>query len=88
MTANPVYCVVTTTDGKTSAEFFNDMAAVEIRYGAPVAFCNRRGLRAELYGQPQFAGLVGPMWGGHTQAHPHAPIVRYEDSETNDRMSA
>jgi hypothetical protein len=80
------YMLVQMVEGRMIAQKFDDMAALEIRFGAPVAYATRRGLRDELQGQPQFRGLVGPMWGGNDTDG--AAIVRYEDGQTNDRMSA
>lgn len=37
-------------------------------------------LRFELIGHPKFSDLCGPMWDGDA--------IRYEDAETNRRMSA
>lgn len=36
--------------------------------------------REEIQGQPIFPGLLGPMYDG-------PGVVRYEDSESNDRLS-
>jgi len=80
------YTLVQMVEGHMIRSDFPCLAGLMVRFGEPVSYCNRRGLRPELQGQPQFAGLVGPMWGGHDADG--NPIVRYEDSETNDRMSA
>ena len=82
----PRYQLVHTVEGRLISETFDDLAAIEIRYGAPVAYTTRRGLRQELIGQPVFGALYGPMWGGHDAEG--EPIVRYEDSGANDRLSA
>jgi hypothetical protein len=43
--------------------------------------------RAELQGQPQFHGLLGPMWGGNDGEF-GGPIIRYEDQSSYDVLSA
>jgi hypothetical protein len=48
------YVLVQMVEGRMIAQKFDDMAALEIRFGAPVSYCTRRGLRPELQGQPQF----------------------------------
>ena len=40
--------------------------------------------RAELQGQPVFAGVLGPMWGGLQDGK---PTIRYEDADTYRAMS-
>jgi hypothetical protein len=41
--------------------------------------------REELQGQPIFAGLNGPMWGGNRDGR---PVIRYEAPSAYDRLSA
>jgi hypothetical protein len=41
--------------------------------------------RKELWDQPEFDGLCGPMWGGHDDKG--RPILRYEDWETYDLLT-
>lgn len=47
--------------------------------------CQRRGIRAELLGQPYLSSFCGPMWGGTTESG--EPIVRYESQEAYDHLS-
>lgn len=46
-----------------------------------------RKVRAELQGHPYLSAYCGPMWGG-TCKDTGRPIVRYENQEANDRLSA
>lgn len=43
-----------------------------------------RAHRSELQGQPSYRGVAGPMYDGVKDG---VTWIRYEDSETNDRMS-
>lgn len=45
----------------------------------------RLGLREELLGQPQFAGLCGPMWGGTDDSGD--AVIRYEDWQSYEILS-
>lgn len=60
------------------AEFVERM---EINGFVFAGFEDSRRLRPELFGQPRFKGLIGPMYGG-----PGA--VRYENQAAYDRFSA
>ena len=56
------------------------IAAMEIR-GFVFTSSNFSGRqRAELQGQPRFAGLLGPMWDGDA--------IRYECAESNAMLSS
>lgn len=69
------------TDVRSIADFQIARPGVDI-----VGLCERRGIRAELFGQPYLSSFAGPMWGGTTKDG--APIVRYESQDANDRLSA
>jgi hypothetical protein len=47
--------------------------------------CNRRGVREELRGQPEFSGLLGPMFDGYDDAG--NAVIRYEDQSTYELLS-
>jgi hypothetical protein len=50
---------------------------------APHSFNHNRHQRAELQGQPRFAALVGPMFGGTR----NGLTIRYETNTVYDAMS-
>lgn len=56
------------------------IAAMEIRGHAFTGINANPRQRAELQGQPKFAGLCGPMWNGDA--------IRYECREAYARLSA
>ena len=64
---------------KTEVEGDNIFLAAEVRGFAFVKLNNNKRQRAELQGQPIFAGLCGPMWDGDA--------IRYEDQISNDILS-
>ena len=41
--------------------------------------------RAELRGHPKLAGLIGPAWGGWSEAG--EPLIRYEDTAVYAALS-
>jgi hypothetical protein len=76
------YKIVQTIDDKfvvTELTDENVHAALEIRGFEFMGVQGAGHWRRELNGEPIFAGLCGPMWDGD--------CVRYEDKETNNRMS-
>jgi hypothetical protein len=62
----------------------NLVPAMSVRGYELTGFCNRRGLRAELIGQPEFKGVLGPMWDGERDG---VAWVRYECPEANRQLS-
>lgn len=60
------------------------IAAFEVRGYCATGKVGGDHLRPELRGQPKFAGLLGPMWGGERNG---APLIRYEDQQTYDQLS-
>lgn len=64
-----------------TAEFeaANLIPAMEARGFKHTGFNANRSQRAELQGQPKFAGVIGPMWG---EDH-----IRYEDQRAYDALS-
>ncbi len=77
-----LYRLIQTIDGQmiqTEGPFGNVVAALEAR-GFPLHGYNRNPRhRAELQGAPIFVGLCGPCWDGNA--------IRYEDRESNQRLS-
>ena len=76
--------IVTADQGTIEVAAENIEAAASIRGWNVVGFFKpyRAGnCRPEIDGAPRFDGLVGPMYGG-------PGVVRYEDSKTNDLLSA
>ncbi len=63
------------------SEFAGDNVypAMEVRGYAHTGFNTNPKHRAELQGQPKFAGVAGPMWDGDA--------VRYECNEANRHLS-
>lgn len=56
------------------------LAAMEVRGYNFSGLNNNHRQRIELQGQPRFSNLCGPMWDGDA--------IRYEDSRSNDILSA
>lgn len=82
MTQETTYKIVTTIEGRMVVDTTTDIFAwAEVRGHEFVKLNDNHRQRAELQGQPIFAKLVGPMWDGNG-------VIRYEDSEANDRLSA
>lgn len=84
------YIIVQQVDGAgmvaTKGAIENLLPSAEVRGFAPNGRIKEQGsgrivLREEIIGQPEFDGLCGPMYGG-------PGIVRYEDWNTYDRLSA
>jgi hypothetical protein len=61
------------------------LAAAELRGWTYTGPCTRPSLREELQGQPVFAELCGPMWGGIRDG---VAVIRYESAAAYDRLSA
>lgn len=93
-----VQLVQTTDEGMASTVFQSvddAMAGLEIRgykftglsrnYADVLASNPRAAVaRKELWDQPKFDGLAGPMWGGEENGE---PILRYEDWKAYDKLS-
>lgn len=60
-------------------------AAFEARGYKPTGAKAGSYLREELRGEPIYAGLFGPIWGGHIDG---IPTVRYESHVVADLLSA
>lgn len=76
------YRLVQTVEGRmVVSEFIDDdvFAAMKVRGFEFVRLNENRRHRPELYGQPVFAGVHGPMWDGDA--------IRYECAETNAALS-
>jgi len=65
---------------------FDPVAAFAARGFQHIGTQNATHLRKELQGQPQFAGLTGPMWGGTDPDG--TPVIRYEDWESYKVLSS
>lgn len=63
-------------------EHFPDFEAMKAAGYLPTGKVGGDHLRDELRGQPVFAGLYGPMWGGASSP------IRYEDSSSYEALSA
>lgn len=65
------------------SEFAGDNVypAMEVRGFAHTGFNTNPRHRAELQGQPTFAGVCGPMWDGNG-------VIRYETTAAYARLSA
>ncbi|OAI43508.1 hypothetical protein AYO38_02575 [bacterium SCGC AG-212-C10] len=77
------YKLVHMVDGHMQAERLTFAAIEALGYplvGAVEPRSGRYTVRAELQGQPKFAGPLGPMWDGD--------CIRYEDVETYRTLSA
>jgi hypothetical protein len=82
-----IYRLIQLVDGEWITNDFteaNVMAAMSVRGFEFTGPCKRKQLRPELQGQPMFAGVLGPMWGGEEIG---GPVVRYEDQTAYDRLS-
>jgi hypothetical protein len=62
----------------------NIIPAMSVRGYEFTGFCKRRGLRPELIGQPEFSGVLGPMWDGEREG---AVWIRYECPEAYRQLS-
>ncbi len=95
MSKQYIYRVVTNgrdvIDYSGSEALLSDM---ERRGFAQNGVCEKRSVREELRGQPQFSGLTGPFWGGmlnfdgsYNFDGAGTPCIRYEDPQTYDHLS-
>jgi hypothetical protein len=86
-----VFQIITTVDGRPATgeqtfETDDPYAAFDIRgFRMELGKGGADYLREELRGQPKFAGLCGPMWGGTDEQG--RPIIRYEDWRSYDFLS-
>lgn len=88
-----IYQLVQSVEGQMiSSEFQgeNVYPAMSARGFEHVGYLERNpratiGPRAELIGQPKFSGVAGPMWNGMRDG---VPVIRYEDREAYERLSA
>lgn len=71
-----VYQLISDIEDEQTFETTDPLTVFEIRGYRHAGFLGGAHLRAELRGQPKFAGLHGPMWGGR-DAKGRA-IIRYE----------
>lgn len=71
---------VLVTDAETFFLYAAELVTTMANLGYPqIGTCTRRGVRAELLGQPTFRGLAGPMWQGGS--------LRYETIAINAALS-
>ncbi len=78
------YRLVQQIEGQFIVSDFDELsvqAAMAVRGFIQDGVSTNTRLRVELQGQPKFAGLTGPMFGGDG-------IVRYEDTAANRSLSA
>jgi hypothetical protein len=61
----------------------NIIPAMEVRGAEFIGLTTRPRLRAELQGQPRFSTFCGPMY----DEIDGVPALRYEDSDSNARLS-
>lgn len=80
-----VYKIVQTVAGRMVATTPTDIYAwAEINGRAVYHPAVNLRLRPELQLQPRIQGFCGPMWDGEVNG---VPVIRYEDSASNDTLS-
>jgi hypothetical protein len=88
--AQPIYKLVQMIDGDLHATKYGPesdfIAAMEIRGYEFTRLFKQAGIRQQLQGQPEFRGLLGPMW-DELDARGSA-VIRYEDHGAYDALSA
>jgi len=85
-----LYRIVKMVDGKLAPINLtskNDLKKWARMAGHEVSgFVKNTTMRAELQDEPILKGLIGPMYDGKSQEG--YPVVRYEDDDTYERLSA
>ena len=74
------YRIIHTIDGRLVGDETDDIFVYAESRGMELSgFNNDPKSRAELQGEPQFAGFMGPLWDGDA--------IRYEDAEARNTLS-
>ena len=80
--------LVQNVEGKFTVTTFtpqNVIAEMEVRGHVVNGCCDNLRVRKELFGQPTFSGVLGPMWDG-TDDFGNA-VIRYETQEAYNILS-